>query len=264
MKMKRFVKTALLVTASLAIVASSARAQVIYNNANGDFLLGFRQTGSTNSVLLDIGPIANFNVMQTFSLGNVATLLSSTFGAGWATDANVWFSLAATTRPGDAANTNYMTRASAVPWNRLTNTNSAILQNKVIAQGNQYNAFSGQQTLGNPGVIEAQALAPDGYREYHPGGTNDAGHANGNISYGFFNPETEANFGGGIPGLQLALIQLVPGTGPGTNLGFFSLSADGGTLTFSPIPEPSTYALAVLGLAGLLLVQRLRRKAVSV
>ena len=133
-------------------MASSARAQVIYNNANGDFLLGFRQTGSTNSVLLDIGPIANFNAMQTFNLGNVATLLSSTFGAGWATDANVWFSLAATTRPQDPVNSriNYMTSPSGVPWNRLTFAVSGGLQNKVIAEGNQYNCLFRPADAGEP------------------------------------------------------------------------------------------------------------------
>ena len=219
-----------------AMIAPLAKAQVIYNSANGDFLIGFRQEGNTNSVLADIGPIADFTQSHTFPLGDLATKLSTTFGANWATNVTVWFSLAATNRPGDATNTNYVTYSDQIrqtPWNRLTSTNSHNLQNKVIAMGNQYNAFSSQQT-GGPAVVEPQSQAPDGYREYMPGGTNDAGHAPGNISYGFFNPDVEANFGGGVANAPLHLVQLVPGSGPGTVVGTFSLSSNGSTLTFTP------------------------------
>ncbi len=230
--------TALAVIAT-AIIASSAKAQVIYNSANGDFLIGFRKEGNTNSVLADIGPIANLTTSHTFPLGDLATKMSATFGANWATNETVWFSLAATNRPGDAARTNYVTYSDQIrqtPWNRLLSGTSLALQNKVIAMGNQYNQFSSQQT-GGPAVVEPQSQAPDGYREYMPGGTNDAGHAEGNISFGYFNPDDEANFSGGVVNAPLHLIQLVPGSGPGTDLGTFTLSSDGSTLTFTP-PAP--------------------------
>src|SRR6266404_5768061 len=225
MKLKKLAATTAMALVATALVASSAKAQVIYNSANGDFLVGFRQDGSTNSVLADIGPILDFTVNQTFNLGNLGTALSSTFGSGWANDPTVWWSIAGTSRPGDPSRTNYVTYSDQVrqtPWNRLTSTNSLNLQNKVTAMGNQYNAFSSQQT-GGPAVVEPQSQAPDGYREYMPGGTNDAGHAPGNISYGFFNPDVEANFGGGVANAPLQLVQLVPGSGPGTVVGTFTL-----------------------------------------
>jgi hypothetical protein len=262
MKLKKLAAITALALVATALVASSARAQVIYDSANGDFLVGFRQEGNTNSVLADIGPILDFTFSQTFSLGNIGTLLSSTFGSGWANDPTVWWSIAGTNRPGDPTRTNYVTYSNGVrqtPWNRLTSGNSLALQNKIIAQGNQYNQFSGQQTQGNPAVVEAQAQAPDGYREYMPGGTNDAGHAQGNISYGFFNPTVEANFGGGVFNASLNLVQLVPGSGAGTLLGTFSLSQTEGSamqLTFSPVPEPSTYALVAFGLMGVVVLRR--------
>ena len=187
MKTKRFTKVALLIMASLALVASSAKAQVMYNNATGAFTLGFRQVGSTNSVFLSLGPIASFATNQSFSLGNLGTILSTQYGAGWATNANVFFSLAATTRPGDVSRTNYVTSAGYMSsafafqtWNRLTSTQSLTLQNKIIAMGNQYNDISlqTQQTAGNPAEVIASTF-PNAYQNYHPGGTNDAGHASG-------------------------------------------------------------------------------------
>ncbi len=61
---------------------------------------------------------------------------------------------------------------------------------------------------------------------------------------------------------QLGLYQLLPGTGSGgssTELGFFTLTDTGGnfSLTFTAIPEPSTYA-AILGAltVGFVLVRR--------
>jgi hypothetical protein len=269
--MKRnFLKTVLLATAGLTIMASAAKAQVTYVNTNGDFLLGFRQIGSTNSVLLDIGPIANFTTLQTFSLGNLGSVLGSTFGAGWATDGNVFFSLSATNGL-TSGSTNWVTSPEAVGgpeatiWNRLTSSNTTNLKNKITAMGNAYNTYSAQQTAGNPAVVESNQSNADNYRNFMPGGTNDAGHASGGISYGFFNPTIEGNFANGTTGITLDLIQLTAGSGAGTDLGDFTLSADGSTLTFTPdfaeVPEPSTYAMCALGamlLSGLTVLRRRR------
>ena len=235
MKLKKLASITALALVATAMVAPSARAQATYDYTHGDFLIGFRKEGNTNSVLADIGPITDFSQGHTFPLGNVGTLLSSTFGANWATNSTVWFSVASTA-PVFTDKTNYMTSAGYTGvqdptiWNRIGSP-STSLKNKVIAQGNQYNAFSG-----SPGVVEPQATAPDGYREYMPGGTNDAGHANGDIAYGFFNPTTEGNFQFGTAGVFLTLIRLAatPVGTPGDVLGRFTLSSDGNTLTFTP------------------------------
>ncbi len=259
---KNFIKMTLLALAGAALMATSAKAQVVYSN--GDFLLGFRQVGSANDVLVDIGTF-DVNSNHIFSnLGNLGATLATTFGVGWATDMNVFFSIGATTA--GSSHVNFVTAPhnngdpQPTPWNNLSTGNSIALSNKFFAQGTAYNQFT--QTMGNPAVVQPNS-STDSYAAYMPGGVNDAGHANGNIAYGFFNPTTENNFGAGVANAFLNLYQLTPGGGQSQLLGFFSLSADGNTLSYMAIPEPSTYALAVFSLAGLLVVRRLRRKAPS-
>ena len=267
---KNFLKTVLLAAAGLTVMTSAGKAQVTYVNTNGDFLLGFRQVGSTNSVLLDIGPITSFTTVQSFSLGNLGSVLSSTFGSGWATDGNVFFSLSATNGL-TSGSTNWVTSPETVGgpestiWPHLTSTNNTNLKNKITAMGNAYNTYSAQQTPGNPGVVESNQSNGDNYRNFMPGGTNDAGHASGGISYGFFNPTIEGNFASGTAGVTLDLIQLTATAS--TDLGDFTLSSDGSTLNFTPefaeVPEPSTYSMIALGGIGLcgLTILRSRRAA---
>ena len=202
-----------------------------YTNTNGDFILGFREVGSTSSLLVDIGPIADFTTAQTFSLGAFGNLLASTYGSNWATTLNVYFSLAATSRPQDGTVlVNYVTSpeypasgVAAKVWPRLTQTNSGILQNKIIQCGEDFNLFTVQS--GTNAVLEP-STSPDAYQNFMPGGTTDAGHATqGNIGWGFFNPTPEGNFQDGATGVVLHLIQLVPGAGSGTDLGTFVLTA---------------------------------------
>ncbi len=228
----------------------------------GDFLLGFRQVGNTNSVVVDLGPIADFTSLQNFTI-NAGSTLSAQYGSGWATDSTVFSSLAATDS-GDktsfVTSPEYLTGPNAGPatvWPRLTPTNSTIFQNKINNLGNEFTSAGGVQAKTDPNA----------YANFMPGGTTDAGHAtSGNIAWGFFNPTSEGNFDQGAAGVALDLIQLAPGSGPGTDLGIFQLSGDGNTLTYTPnvVPEPSSYAATTIGalaLAGLLINQRRKSSA---
>jgi len=58
-----------------------------------------------------------------------------------------------------------------------------------------------------------------------------------------------------------ALYELKYGTGVGIDLGTFTLNATSGMLTFTAIPEPSTYAI-ILGVAALGFVMLRRRQQV--
>lgn len=247
--MNHSVKKTLLALGFAGTLAASASA-LPTSYTSGDFLLGFRQVGNTNSVVVDLGPIANFASPLTFAI-NAGPTLSAQYGAGWASDPNVFSSLAAT-NSGDKTSfitsPEYLSGFNAGPatvWSRLTNTNSTILQNKINNFGGEFTSAGGVQPK-----TDANA-----YANFMPGGTTDAGHAtSGNIAWGFFNPTSEGNFSQGTAGVALDLIQLVPGSGPGNDLGIFQLSGDGNTLTYTPnvVPEPSSYAAIALGVLALL------------
>ena len=218
-------------------------------------MLGFREIGSTNSVVVDIGSIATLSSPHTFLI-NAGSTLTAQYGSGFATNANVFFSLSSTAN--DTSKTNYVTSAEystgpnagpAKVFNRLTSTNSTSLLNKINSFGTEFTNVNTFATT--PSTVEVEPNTdPNAYQNFMPGGTNDAGHANGNISYGYFNPTIEGAFDQGATGVKLDLIQLLPGAGAGNDLGVFQLSTDGNTLTYTPnaVPEPSTcVATAVLG-----------------
>jgi hypothetical protein len=84
----------LLAVAAVALLAPSAKAQTVYTA--GDLLLGFELPGNANDVVVDLGPATYYtglaatpgvtNITTSQNLGNLAGLLSSTFGASWATN----------------------------------------------------------------------------------------------------------------------------------------------------------------------------------
>ena len=151
----------------------------------------------------------------------------------------------------------YLTGPNAGPatvWSRLTNTNATIFQNKINSFGTEFtNVNAAASTPASP-ELEPMTDA-NAYANYMPGGLTDSSHAtSGNIAWGYFNPTSEGNFSQNTTGIALDLIQLVPGSGPGNDLGIFQISADGNTLTYTPnaVPEPSTLAAtAAFGLLAL-------------
>lgn len=255
-----FTKT-LLALGCAGTLAATAGAQLPTTYTQGDTLLGFRQVGNNNSVVIDLGSIASFSSAQNFTI-NAGSTLSAQYGAGWASDASVFFSLVSTDsgdNTSDVTSPSYLTGPNAGParaWARLTNTNSNIFQNKINLFGSEFTSA---------GEIEPKT-DPNSYANYMPGGTTDAGHANGNLAWGFFNPTSEGNFGQTTAGVQLDLIQLVPAGGsiPGNDVGNFKLSSDGNTLTFTPaVPEPSSYAAIALGVLALLGFQLNKARKIS-
>lgn len=246
--------------------AISQAATTVYNP--GDLFIGFRQAGNNTDYLVNIGSASGFTGASgpiTLSIGDIATDLSSVFGNNWATDATLsWGIFGGSSLAGagsDPARTLYASRenpdgGTATAWN--TAASQGTTDGKIQSVGT---AYAGKESTVNSsvGLIQTNigTSANNAYGSYQPGGVN-AGP--GNLAFGYFNPSIEGNDADGITDASLALFRLQQGpSSPGSLVGSFSIGGDG-TVTFSPVPEPS--AMAVLASAAGLLVFR-RRKPVN-
>jgi hypothetical protein len=269
---KLFFKAALLALAGTALVTASAKAQFSGTYTQGDFLLGFRATGGTGSgsdVLVDLGPLGNFQTPTTFSTPNLDSLLVSTFGSGWFTRSDLLYGAAAAAQPGVDANGNtfYGTApetvggSESVLWPRPTISQAIQLKGKVNAEGQGYQ--NGSPTVSSPAIVQNTSDI-NSYASYQPGGTTPN---SGGISYAYFVPDIEAS---NPSTTKLDVIQLVPTVGAplGVDVGDITINGSG-VVTFKPdsaeaaVPEPSTVATMVLG-AGLLIAVMRWRKLFSV
>ncbi len=260
----------------LAGLAVSASAQVSFNG--GDLYLGVRvnpngtSTGN-NDLIVDLGSANNFfqSVDGGFANGGTDTALAAGTSYTWSLAAdlntaigtNVWktagnsvFSIVGADNQGHT-NAEYDTNWVAAPSNGTLH---------VGAQGDQDN-FAGTIQLftanlnGSPhntaianGLFISKSNALSYTTAVQVGQPNTFGNNGG--FYGMANVETDTASGQGA-----ALWMLEPDTGPGSlavDLGTFTLNSSG-VLTFTAIPEPSTYAM-ILGVFALGFVM-LRRRA---
>ena len=208
-------------------------------------------TGVASNILVDLGStFLTSSSPVVFNLGDLQTKLVATYGASWFSRGDLFFSVSGSNVSGDPNNTVYVTVANpGAAWDRQAQGTQSSVKLAINGIGGQYNTYT--RTVGNPASVEQQS-DPNSYGSYMPGGANSPGTA----SYGVYNPTIE-----GTPAMTLSLIRLTPGSGPGIDLGDFSLSS-AGVLTWTPaaIPEPSTYVSLALG-AGLLLLVVRRRSA---
>jgi hypothetical protein len=271
MKITGFSKTVLLVTASVAIVATTNAQSLTYSN--GDLFLGFRAsggTGATQDVLVDIGQASTFLTASapiSLSLGDLQSKLASTFGANWNTRSDLFFSVSGTNLSTDTANTLYATIAQAVPgsepttWLRRSGSAQSSTNSLMTGMANQYNNYSA--TVANPAVIQNTTDA-NSYASFQPGGAN-AGPAPG-ASFAVYNPTIEGTFANGTSGVTLDVVRLLPSTTQnqhGVDIGDFTIDNSANVIftpdSFEAVPEPSTIACAAMGTLVLLL--RLRRRS---
>lgn len=266
MKRKLFLSTSLLVLAGSALIAPSARAVSVSYSAD-DLFIGFRSTSAsvTNDYVLDIGQASQFKNAAagfTLSLGNVGADLTSIFGAGWATDPNIFWGVVGTSgnaaSGGDVSNVLYASQPENPLGTRATpyTQKSASLQGTPRANISTFgiNDYNGKTSTANSSVgISESATGANSWASYNPGGT----------SFSYFQG-MEGNSANGISQTALDLSRMAPSTTgtPGTDLGTFTINSSNGNISFqtaAAVPEPSTYASLAIGTAVALLTVRRRK-----
>jgi PEP-CTERM motif len=249
--MNKTIKTAVLASAGLALVSSSALAAGV-SYADSDVLLSFTKVGAANDFIVDLGNVSAFSQTTSFDLStklfNSADLLSAFGGSLSGVTWSVWAGNGAT---GTAATyQSWLSSASSTPWNNQTSPT-------IHTQDNNITSFGGQDIGGVSGVLVAGStteydVAQTATTSYHTYG--------GKIKNSFAQGTTA--IGDGVTfGTKAYFTDIAVGSGPGTLLGDFTINATTGDGMWnganSAVPEPATYG--VLAGAGLLLLS-LRRK----
>ena len=289
---KHLITTAALALAGLALLVPAASAGTLPFNT-GDLILGFREFGVSTDYEVDIGSALDYipggtnagsGLVTLSSISGIGADLTSIFGAGWTTDANLHWSISGATQAasiGSGAipkNTLFATKGESVIGVSPTGWTAASSGTQAIPAGKINGAMGGTgvggyangdtasgQTLStnNPvGLIQATSAA-NSYGSFQ---ATDSG---GNVtsSFGYFSGGIEGTFAGGTSGAVLDLYEMktVNSGSAGTLIGSFELN-NSGALSFNPgnpggsaVPEPSTYA-AILGVVTLGFVAVKRRR----
>jgi hypothetical protein len=257
MKITSIIKAAL---AAAAFCGAAASAQT-YTYNSGDLLAAFRQTGSPDLVV-DLGSITQFeqpNATSPVNLTGVSSALASTYGS---LNGLYWsvFSYVSTTSSLGSANTLWLSTARSDVNIQAAAQHSASFNSQGYVIG-EMNAIVDGTTSGFATIIANQAVQlPNGLNE----GGDPLSYTVGVGSYGDFNGTLRGsveNFtGASFVGTSVSdLYQQDPGTGNvGIYLGNFSLGSNG-AFEFTPVPEPSTWAMLGAGMMTLFAIRRFGR-----
>jgi hypothetical protein len=260
----------LIAGAVLTALAISARADTagLY-----DLIVGFRATGAANDVQIDFGNVNNYTAPGTYTLGNFASVLSggTTYGSTWnsvtGTNAVNWSAGAVwkdvnnvlptqvwgTKKWGTAAGTLGVANSTA-----FAAASNSTLNTANTKLGNTYNVM-GTYTVG-----VAKLAAPATIGSWSNSNTGSGLGVSAFTLASFQHATSDLANGGSIGNaasfsasdLYLAANSTTPSVAQ--FVGTFALYQNG-DLTFTVIPEPSTYA-ALLGLATLGFAAIRRRK----
>lgn len=297
-KLLRFGRLAL-AAGTLALSASSVSAQVLTTYQPGDIFIGFRQTGVANTLVAKIGTISDFlptslggprapgsTYTPTFgvvpgtstAVTNLSLDLKVVFGDNWnlnATDGSSvrWGIIGWTGNTGEtsaisglALRSIFVSRSRTDP--SVQTTSNGLTTAAISGLAGQFPGFvNGSLTGYNNRVSTVNSSVAYIGASTGSDNWNTRIQANGSFGLGA-NGKIEQQLSGANQGPTDSVLDLwlSPNTGStlvtsNTYLGRFSLD-NSGQLTFTAVPEPSTYGL--LAFAGLLVVVLRRRKQAQV
>lgn len=293
-----FKRSALLMASSSLLAALSATAANSFYAA-GDLMLTFQKVGSTKTVYADLGNAATLyrgaaagpDGASNINFMDLNSTLTSAFGAGWASDPNIYAGLAgvfsnnfsatpsAPVTLGDPGRTLYVSAprtnvgtvgaaASATP-SVGSNTDMTNAANDILAQNNVLGTYTDvAQTVSLTDVsqiddrqpitiVSGNNLQGTAFRAFG-GGIQQAG---SETSFGTFGDAGETEFALDLYRI-LARNDLGSQVGGDLRTGTFEGTITVGTngmVSFQAVPEPS--ALVLSGLAAGALILRRRRSA---
>ena len=271
----------------LAGLTGAAYAQIqpetvrVPNLPNNDLVIGFNAvsgTGASTNLEADLGSVgAYFSATAgTYTIGNLNTSLTNIYGNAWNTRSDLYFGVAGaagSTAGGPngqpiltiwASSAKTGGSSPAPAWTQ-NGADSCTTPNTNI--GTVYNSFLtgvsladiDSQTSAFGATLKGTSISTAAFGSWSAAGNGASlatANAFGLAPMGSTNGVSFETTSGS--GLSMDLYELVPGNGNAQDLGYFTLASDGG-LTFTAIPEASTYA-ALLGVASLGLVSIRRRR----
>jgi hypothetical protein len=244
-----------LLTAAFALagLAAFTTAQAQVSNAQpGDLLLGVEDVSGaiTKNLVIDLG---NFNNIANIGSFNIASDLSTVFGAGWSANSNLYYGVYGIDT---FDNVIYLSQQGTQPAGGSAQTEEP---NITTQRGYYYQLWENEFNLAIANNGTSSTSGETSHGVFIPAGdanswTSLAG-LNGNNVGGVFGDGSidpiEAPIGSALD------IYLTPlGNGAGTYDTTLTLD---GTGQISAVPEPSTYALFGLGALLLAIIRRRRR-----
>lgn len=284
-----------LAAGSLAITMAAANAQN-NNYAAGDLVLYFQQEGGTNTVYANLGNAATLyrgaatgaaGGTNSFNFLDINSTLESAFGLGWATDTSIYAGLAAvwgtsptngTLQDGDPHRTLYVSQArsgvgaigqaNSAGYSVNTDTGMSTGASRIQTQNNiletQYTTAVTVSPTSTSQIDEQNPFLSPGIQ-----GTAFATFAGGVQQRGTAGTFS-ASFGSlGSTEFALDLYRIAARSNVSGQVGFGETIRAGtfegtvtvgtnGQVSFTAVPEPSTFAL--LGLSGLVIAFGVRRR----
>ena len=259
---------ALLAIAGLVLGTPPARA--VLTAGDGDVLLGFRSTTAPqNAFVVNLGQYTQFTAAapgSTLTFGSLSSFgadLTAQFGSGWSTDSTVYwgvignYSGSGVSLYASRARTNANTVATA--WGSPSaasrnNTSGGINTIKNGFINASYTTESTNTVAGQNNVVAAGLQTGTGTPRWYYGVNLNPDFSSSSLYSG---SGIEGVIGGGTQVLDF----FAQSSGATVSLGKFTINDTTGAVTFTAVPEPSTYML--LALSGTVFMVFIRRRRVE-